>query len=141
MQRDEYIDLFYYIGKIVLVLMIAVAIFMKTDFGYRFFMEGGGCAFEKATGIICPGCGGTRAAYALLNFKFIQAFIYHPALVYAIIAYSVFMVKCFINKHFGLFYMKYNRLMLAIYTGIALIIVQWIVKVVLAQCGFDILAG
>ena len=32
------------------------------------------CIFKQFTGISCPGCGLTRAFYALLSFNFIDAF-------------------------------------------------------------------
>ena len=32
------------------------------------------CLFHQWTGLNCPGCGGTRAAYALLHGRFVTAF-------------------------------------------------------------------
>lgn len=42
------------------------------------------CALYALTGIHCPGCGGTRAAHALLNGDLITAFDFNPLMVLAI---------------------------------------------------------
>lgn len=31
------------------------------------------CTFHQVTGLLCPGCGGTRAAHALVNGRFTEA--------------------------------------------------------------------
>lgn len=36
------------------------------------------CAFHALTGLDCPGCGATRAAYALLHGRIGEAFRYNP---------------------------------------------------------------
>ena len=36
------------------------------------------CMFHNLTGLDCPGCGMTRAAYALLHGRFMQAVKYNP---------------------------------------------------------------
>lgn len=37
-----------------------------------------GCFFRKLTNLDCPGCGMTRATYALLHGKFSEAFQFNP---------------------------------------------------------------
>lgn len=37
-----------------------------------------GCFFRKLTGLECPGCGMTRASYAFLNGRFLEAFSLNP---------------------------------------------------------------
>lgn len=41
------------------------------------------CYFHDITHLYCPGCGGTRAVYALLTFHPIQSFLSNPIVVYA----------------------------------------------------------
>ena len=38
-----------------------------------------GCAFRKAFGLYCPGCGGLRAFRHFLHGEFIKSFLCHPA--------------------------------------------------------------
>jgi hypothetical protein len=40
-----------------------------------------GCTLYAATGFHCAGCGGTRAAHALLNGRVAQSVAYHPFLI------------------------------------------------------------
>ena len=39
------------------------------------------CLLHRATGLHCPGCGGTRAAHALLHLDLPRALSYNPALL------------------------------------------------------------
>ena len=50
-----------------------------------------GCIWDMLFGIYCPGCGGTRAIMAFVNGKPLAALWYHPAVVYGITLYSIFM--------------------------------------------------
>ena len=40
--------------------------------------QGWGCPFRNLTGMPCPGCGMTRAWFALLRLNILAAFRYHP---------------------------------------------------------------
>lgn len=42
------------------------------------------CLFRAITGIYCPGCGGTRAAYLLLTGHPFLSFLYHPIVLYTV---------------------------------------------------------
>ena len=39
------------------------------------------CAFHRATGLHCPGCGGLRATHHLTNGRLQEAFRNHPAFI------------------------------------------------------------
>ena len=43
------------------------------------------CAFHAATGIYCPGCGGTRAVKYLLQGKVFHSLLAHPVPVYVMV--------------------------------------------------------
>lgn len=60
----------------------AVTAFLAIAALYFFFhLVGIGCPIRFLTGVSCPGCGMTRAAAALVSFRFSDAFRFHP-LVY-----------------------------------------------------------
>jgi len=48
------------------------------------------CVFHEITGMYCPGCGATRAATALLNMDFPQAFHYNALLFCLLPMYAVY---------------------------------------------------
>lgn len=58
-------------GLLVLLVMTAAAYASASVLGW-------GCPVWHFTGIPCPGCGLSRAAFALLRLDFWTAFRYHP---------------------------------------------------------------
>ena len=95
------------------------------------------CMFVLVFGMYCPGCGGTRAAKALLEGRVLASFLYHPLVLYAVVLYLLFMVSHTLSligvKHIRP--MKYRN----IYLWIALLIVvlNFVVKNILLL-GFGI---
>lgn len=69
------------------------------------------CLLHAFTGYYCPGCGGTRAVYALLHLQLWRSFCYHPLVPYGFAIYLWFMISHTIEKlsrhrlHIG---MKWN---------------------------------
>lgn len=49
----------------------------------------GPCRFLEATGLYCPGCGGTRGMRALLHLRFGEALAYNP---FVFVAVGLFLV-------------------------------------------------
>lgn len=121
---------FYDLGKWLLAAVITAALIIWI-FGDSWLKVMPECAFESVTGLYCPGCGGTRAVTALFQGHFIKSLIYHPAVPYTFIVYCVFMIRMFLLKHFGIGKEKDGRILVFIYIGIGLILVQWIVKLIL----------
>jgi hypothetical protein len=58
------------------VLFLAVAAYALRETAGAGWMPG--CFFRKITGLECPGCGMTRASYALLHGRFMDAFLFNP---------------------------------------------------------------
>lgn len=50
------------------------------------------CLFKTLTGYPCPGCGGTRAAYALLHGDLLRALLINPLSCLLIIFYMAMLV-------------------------------------------------
>lgn len=51
------------------------------------------CPFHAATGLYCPGCGGTRAVLALIHGRVIQSLICHPFVLYALVVLLWYLIS------------------------------------------------
>jgi len=60
----------------------------------------------------------------------------YPPLLYAIIVYIVFMARCFLYIHFGVKKSPDGSVVKYMYILIALMLIQWVIKIV-AQVCFD----
>ncbi len=88
------------------------------------------CIFNKVTGYCCPGCGGTRALRALLHGEILKSLYDYPPLIYGVIVYIVFMVRCTLYIFFGVRKSRDGAVVKYLYIFAALMIIQWIVKLV-----------
>ena len=63
-------------------------------------LTGTTCPFNRFLGIVCPGCGMTRALICALQFKFADAFDYHMMFwsIPLLFLYFIFEGKLFRNK-------------------------------------------
>ncbi len=92
------------------------------------------CMFNRLTHLCCPGCGGTRAFRALIHGEILKSIYDYPPLIYALAVYVVFMIRCFLHIHFGVRKSKDGTVVKHIYIFLALMMVQWIVKLVAQIC-------
>ena len=92
------------------------------------------CIFNKVTGLCCPGCGGTRAFRALLHGQILRSIYDYPPLIFGVVVYIIFMVRCFLYRHFGIRKSRDGAVVKYMYIFIGLMIVQWIVKLVAQLC-------
>ena len=92
------------------------------------------CVFNKVTHLCCPGCGGTRAIRALLRGEILTSLYDYPPLLYGLVVYVIFMTRCFLYVHFGVKKSRDGAVVKYIYIFIALMILQWIVKLVAQLC-------
>ncbi len=77
------------------LLIVILAFFCAMGGILLYFHAIGGCVVRNLTTIPCPTCGMTRAAFALLSFRFADAFHSHPlifVLVPFIMVLSIFYV-------------------------------------------------
>lgn len=92
------------------------------------------CLFNRITHLCCPGCGGTRAARALLRGEILTCIYDYPPLLFGLVVYVIFMVRCALFKYFGIRKSKSGAVVKYIYIFIALILLQWVVKLVAQIC-------
>ena len=87
------------------------------------------CLLRTFTGYYCPGCGGTRAVWALLHLQLWRSFCYHPMVPYGAALYVWFMLSHTIEKlshHRLRIGMKWNPLWLWI--ALVLLLLNVLVK-------------
>ncbi len=81
----------YRVGLIVLIILgVLGGIYLIADSCHRTLP----CLLHFATGLYCPGCGGTRAVKALFHGHLIRSFIYHP-----VVPYGAVMCLLFFGSH------------------------------------------
>lgn len=56
------------------------------------------CLFHKFTGLYCPGCGGTRAFFALISGHVLMSLYYHPLVVYTALCLTWGLFKIVLYK-------------------------------------------
>lgn len=123
-------QIFYKIGQVLLgctIIGIIIISIVGLDTVVSMIPK---CAFYSQTGFYCAGCGGTRAVISLLHGRFIQSCIYHPAVPYFAVNYIVFMVYEFLKTHFNMCRKRFP-IEIMIYIGVAILLLQWIVKIIL----------
>ncbi|MBQ1749635.1 MAG: DUF2752 domain-containing protein [Lachnospiraceae bacterium] len=95
------------------------------------------CPVQKLTGFYCPGCGGSRSVRALLEGRFLASLLLHPFPIYCILALLAILVH-------GL-YLHHKKstgksiLPVLLWSALALLILQFMVKNILLINGFDII--
>ena len=118
----------YIIGLITLGIFLAAGIFFYVN-GSLLKSLMPPCMFYKITGYYCPGCGGTRAVYALFQGKFLTSLFYQPFILYTAVVGGWFMVSQTIERcsrgkiHIGMHFRP-----IWAYIGIGIIILNCIVK-------------
>ena len=63
------------------------------------FVTGTICWFQAILGVPCPGCGSTRAALALLQGNFAEAFYWHPLIIVSLVILPYLAVRKIILRH------------------------------------------
>jgi hypothetical protein len=86
------------------------------------YFTGVGCVFRACFGIICPGCGMTRAVISLLRLDFIGAINHHPMVFSLPILYLYFLIDG------GLFKSKLLNTIFLSLIGFGFLVV-WLVKI------------
>lgn len=136
MKTDKLLDkIFYIIGWI--CIAIGAIVFGLYRAGVLPTIHMASCMIHAMTGYYCPGCGGTRATYALLHGKIITSLYYHPIVVYGVVVGGWFMISQTIERisrgkiHIGMHYRD-----LYLWIALVIAIVNCLVKnLILATTG------
>ena len=86
------------------------------------------CVFHEMTGLYCPGCGATRSLRFLVRGNIWKSFIYNPIILYMLISTFIFFVFVVKYKISGKHLNKDKIVLPMLYIGIAVMILNWIVK-------------
>ncbi len=87
------------------------------------------CLVNSTLGIYCPGCGGTRAVWALFHGKIVRSFFFHPLVIYTAAAGGWFLISQSIeriSRHRIKIGMKYRDIY--IWAALAIVIINFIIK-------------
>ena len=125
--------LLYELGLVALGISIA-AVLLYFCTGINVLTLKYPCIFNKVTHLCCPGCGGTRAMRALLAGEIVKSLYDYPPLIYGLAVYLIFMVRCFLHIHFGVRKSRDGSVVKYIYVFVALMLIQWVVKLVAQLC-------
>ncbi len=89
------------------------------------------CAFKKATGFYCPGCGGIRSVKALLSGHIIISFLLNPFIPYCVFMWLIYTLSHLLEilKVPRVKGMKYRDGY--VYAALVLLFINWIVKNIL----------
>ena len=97
-KETEIIDLVFFIAGMLGVLVVALCVIWWKVTGKSPIPPVPPCMIHAVTGIYCPGCGGTRAAYALLCEKPLLSLYYHPIVLYTVVVGAAFLVTQTIGR-------------------------------------------
>ena len=97
-KETEIIDRVFFIAGMLGVLVVALCVIWWKVTGKSPIPPVPPCMIHAVTGIYCPGCGGTRAAYALLCGKPLLSLYYHPIVLYTVVVGAAFLVTQTIGR-------------------------------------------
>lgn len=130
-QDTKTITTVYRIGLVLFVPLVLVFFFLRTDLAMNLLIKNGRmCSILKATGYPCPGCGGTRASFFLSRFMFINSIKMNASVLCGTLFYLIFMVVETLHFKFKTKGFSEKGFFVLLYTFVAVILIQWILKVV-----------
>ncbi len=97
------------------------------------------CYFFECFHLYCPGCGGTRALYALFNFDILASLKYNPAVILGGLLYVYYNVRAIIAiiKNDEDYFFKQKYRLIPIFA--AIVIAYFIIRNILLLNGIDLI--
>ena len=93
------------------------------------------CVFHEIFHLYCPGCGGTRAVYALLQLNLWKSFLYHPFVLFIaliLVEYYIGAIVTLIRRNGKRYY--YLRVWFC-YVALGIVVVNFIARNLLLVFG------
>lgn len=123
----------FFIAVLTLAIVIIFAVLVMYVWRINLLTLFPGCLFKKMTGYDCPGCGGTRAAVALLHGHILESFCYHPIVSYTVGLQMIVIISGCLRK-----WTSYTHTFLLrpvhFYTFIVLLIANFFIKNWMRAC-------
>lgn len=98
MKEERDLDIYFYITGWVCIGIFGLIIAGIKLWGTSILGFMPHCALHAMTGYYCPGCGGTRAVYALMHGKILRSIYYHPFVFYVAVVGIWFMISQTIER-------------------------------------------
>ncbi len=98
MKKEPSYDNSFYIIGLCCIGVILTYIILRYSFKFDVFDYIGVCTFYRVMGYYCPGCGGTRAVFALFRGEIWEAFMFHPFVPYIGVVGGWFMISQTIER-------------------------------------------
>lgn len=95
MKHTHIEDSFYKTG---ILLFLGMIFFIAIKAAFPQALSSKPCMFHLLTGYYCPGCGGTRAVYALTQGRLLLSAFYHPLVPYGAGVYLAFMISQTVSR-------------------------------------------
>ena len=115
MKKETSQDTSFYIIGWCGIAFLGIYILAKAIVGFDIFDYVRGCTLNTWTGLYCPGCGATRAVFALLRGEILRSLYLHPFVLYVAVVGGWFMISQTIERlshgkikialHFRMLYM------------------------------------
>lgn len=98
MKKEPSQDIYFYIIGWCAVALISIYFILRNVFHFDIIDYTNGCTFNKWTGFYCPGCGGTRAVFALIRGNVFKSLYLHPFVPYVAVIGGWFMISQTIER-------------------------------------------
>lgn len=118
----------------ILTLLIPIAILVLVIYKcliLRYFGKWIFCMASDVIGYYCPGCGGTRAIYALIKGDVIHALWYHPLVPYCAFIYLGYLITNWLEWFEVKFIKGWKFHNWYIWVGLSILGINFIVKNIL----------
>lgn len=129
MKTDNKVDLYMYIMGCIVVGVVAILAAITLICGTGWLHKVPPCTFHVITGLYCPGCGGTRATFALFRGQVLRSLKLNPFVLYSWIVGGWFMISQTIQR------LSFNRIRVGmrfrtiyLWIGLAVGLINCIIK-------------